>query len=77
MEISWLQLELQLTLMQGNQEEKMTKESVGIQSSIGVNPVSPGPGRIILRTKSLVISLKTPKSVQVRFYNTWVCQELE
>ena len=24
--------------MQGNQEEKMTKESVGIQSSIGVNP---------------------------------------
>jgi hypothetical protein len=38
MEISWLQLESQLTLMQGNQEEKMTKESVGIQSSIGVNP---------------------------------------
>ena len=38
MEISWFQLELQLTLMQGNQEEKMTKESVGIQSSIGVNP---------------------------------------
>jgi hypothetical protein len=38
MEISWFQLELPLTLMQGNQEEEMTKESVGIQSSIGVNP---------------------------------------
>ncbi len=38
MEISWFQLELPLTLILGNQEEEMTKESVGIQSSIGVNP---------------------------------------